>query len=69
LKLFWGRLLENLLEYYKKSDGATKKKICGCNSAEKLVLENVKKDREKRRRGDGERRRKVRNVKSVSSNH
>jgi site-specific DNA recombinase len=25
-------LLENLLEYYKKSDGSTKKKIPGCNS-------------------------------------
>jgi len=33
-------MLENLLEYYRKSDGATKKKILGCIFAEKLVLEN-----------------------------
>jgi|GEM_PF-6841951 len=32
-------MLENLLEYYKKSDGVTKKKIPGCIFAEKLVLE------------------------------
>jgi hypothetical protein len=32
-------MLENLLEYYRKSDGATKKKIPGCMFAEKLVLE------------------------------
>jgi predicted nucleic acid-binding Zn-ribbon protein len=32
-------MLENLLEYYRKSDGATKKKILGCIFAEKLVLE------------------------------
>jgi hypothetical protein len=31
-------MLENLLEYYRKSDGATKKKILGCIFAEKLVL-------------------------------
>lgn len=35
-------LLENLLEYYRKSDGATKKKILGCIFAEKLVLEKGK---------------------------
>jgi hypothetical protein len=34
--------LENLLEYYRKSDGKTKKKILGCIFAEKLVLENGK---------------------------
>jgi site-specific DNA recombinase len=28
-------MLENLLEYYRKSDGATKKKILGCIYAEK----------------------------------
>jgi hypothetical protein len=33
-------MLENLLEYYRKADGATKKKILGCIFAEKLVLEN-----------------------------
>jgi hypothetical protein len=33
-------MLENLLEYYRKSDGATKKKILGCIFEEKLVLEN-----------------------------
>ena len=33
-------MLENLLEYYRKSDGATKKKILGCIFAEKLILEN-----------------------------
>jgi hypothetical protein len=31
-------MLENLLEYYRKSDGNTKKKIPGCIFAEKLVL-------------------------------
>jgi hypothetical protein len=31
-------MLLNLLEYYRKSDGATKKKILGCIFAEKLVL-------------------------------
>lgn len=36
-------MLENLLEYYRKSDGATKKKILGCIFDEKLVLENGKK--------------------------
>jgi hypothetical protein len=30
-------MLENLLKYYRKSDGATKKKILGCIFAEKLV--------------------------------
>ena len=33
-------MLENFLEYYRKSDGAAKKKILGCIFAEKLVLEN-----------------------------
>jgi hypothetical protein len=32
-------MLENLLEYYRKSDGATKKKILVCIFAEKLVFE------------------------------
>ncbi len=32
-------MLENLKEYYSKSDGATKKKILGCIFSEKLVLE------------------------------
>jgi hypothetical protein len=45
-------MLENLLEYYRKSDGATKKKVLGCIFAEKLVLENGKDEWEKRRRGD-----------------
>jgi len=31
-------MLENLLEYYRKSEGATKKKIPGCIFAEKHVL-------------------------------
>jgi hypothetical protein len=35
-------MLENLLEFYRKSDGATKKKILGCIFSEKLVLENGK---------------------------
>lgn len=39
LKLFGGGSYENLLEYYRKSDGATKKKILGCIFSEKLVLE------------------------------
>jgi hypothetical protein len=33
-------LLGNLLEYYRKSDGATKKKILGCIFAEKLVVKH-----------------------------
>jgi hypothetical protein len=33
-------MLENLLEFYRKSEGATKKKILGCIFSEKLVLEN-----------------------------
>jgi hypothetical protein len=33
-------MLGNLLEYYRKADGAIKKKILGCIFAEKLVLEN-----------------------------
>jgi hypothetical protein len=32
-------ILENLLEFYRKSNGTTKKKILGCIFAEKLVLE------------------------------
>jgi hypothetical protein len=32
-------MLENLLEYYRKSNGATQKKILSCIFAEKLVLE------------------------------
>jgi hypothetical protein len=35
-------MMENLLEYYRKSDGATKKKILGTIFAEKLILENGK---------------------------
>ena len=35
------RMLENLKDYYSKSDGATKKKILGCIFSEKLVLEKV----------------------------
>jgi len=35
-------ILENLLEYYRKSNGATKKKILSTIFAEKLVLENGK---------------------------
>jgi len=35
-------MLENLVEYYRKSDGATKKKILGCIFAEKLILEKGK---------------------------
>jgi hypothetical protein len=30
-------MLENLLEYYRKSDGKTKKKILSCIFAEKLI--------------------------------
>jgi len=33
-------MLENLVEYYRKSSGATKKKILGCIYAGKLILEN-----------------------------
>jgi hypothetical protein len=32
-------MLENLLEFYRKSDGASKRKILGCIFSEKLVLE------------------------------
>ena len=32
-------MLENLLEYYRKSDGVTRKNTPGCIFAEKLVLE------------------------------
>jgi hypothetical protein len=35
-------MLENLVEYYKKADGKTKKKILGCIFSEKLVLEKGK---------------------------
>lgn len=35
-------MLENLVEYYRKSDGSTKKKILGCIFSEKLVLEKGK---------------------------
>jgi len=35
-------MLENLLEFYRKSDGKIKKKILGCIFAEKLVLEKGK---------------------------
>ena len=35
-------MLENLLEYYRKSDGSTKKKILNTIFAEKLVLEKGK---------------------------
>ena len=31
-------MLENLLEYYRKSDNTKKKKIFGCNSAKKLTF-------------------------------
>ena len=33
-------MLENLVSYYRKSNGLTKKKILGCIFSEKLVLEN-----------------------------
>lgn len=33
-------MLEDLVSYYKKADGLTKKKILGCIFSEKLVLEN-----------------------------
>jgi hypothetical protein len=35
-------MLENILEYYRKSDGKTKKKILGCIFAEKLILDKGK---------------------------
>ena len=35
-------MLENLLEFYRKSDGKTKKKILGCIFAEKLILDKGK---------------------------
>lgn len=35
-------MLENLLEYYRKANGTTKKKILGCIFAEKLVLDKGK---------------------------
>jgi len=33
-------MLENLVDFYSKSEGATKKKIPGCIFSEKLVLES-----------------------------
>ena len=33
-------MLKNLVEFYRKSDGATRKKILGCIFSEKLVFEN-----------------------------
>ena len=33
------RMLENLVSFYRTSDGRTKKKILGCIFSEKLVLE------------------------------
>jgi hypothetical protein len=33
-------MLENLLEFYRKSDGKTKKKILDCTFAEKLALKH-----------------------------
>jgi len=33
-------MLENLLEYYRKSEGVTKKKIIGCIFAEKTVFKH-----------------------------
>jgi len=35
-------MMENLLEYYRKSDGATKKKILNTIFAEKLIVVNGK---------------------------
>jgi hypothetical protein len=35
-------MLENILAYYRKSNGTTKKKIPGCIFAEKLVLDKGK---------------------------
>ncbi len=35
-------MLENIAEYYKKSDGKTKKKILGCIFSKKLVFEKGK---------------------------
>ena len=32
-------MLQNLVEYYRKSDGNTKKKILGCIFTEKLIIE------------------------------
>ncbi len=32
-------MLENLMDYYRKSDGLTKKKILSCILSKKLVLE------------------------------
>lgn len=34
--------MENLVEYYIKADGKTKKKILGCIFSEKLILEKGK---------------------------
>ena len=35
-------MLENLVEFYKKADGVTKKKILGCIFSEKLIIEKGK---------------------------
>jgi hypothetical protein len=35
-------ILDNLLEYYRKADRATKKSILGCNSAKKSNFQNLK---------------------------
>jgi hypothetical protein len=43
IKLFGGIFVGNLLEYYRKSDGATtKKNITGCNSVKKSHIQNLK---------------------------
>jgi hypothetical protein len=35
-------MLENIVEYYRKSDGETKKKILSCIFSKKIVLEKGK---------------------------
>lgn len=35
-------MLENIVEYYRKSDGVTKKKILSCIFSKKIVLEKGK---------------------------
>jgi len=35
-------MLENLVEFYRKADGKTKKKILGCIFSEKLIFEKSK---------------------------
>ena len=37
--LFRSPMMENLVSFYRKSDGKTKKKILGCIFSEKVVLE------------------------------